>query len=86
MKRLSYNGKCYILFGGFVIFLIVGYKFSFSETIKNYSEISEKESKIEWLVQKENELPVIREKMAKISRKLTGEEKCIYRGDVFTKK
>lgn len=62
-KNLNYNKKCYLLITGFVLFLFVGYQFSFSDTIILKTEISEKQKKLEWLKDKEKELPFLRAKM-----------------------
>lgn len=61
--KLTYTKKCRFVFLGFILFLFLAYKFSFSETFYLRSEIKEKETKISWLKQKEKELPMIKSKL-----------------------
>ena len=63
LDKLNYKQKCYALFLGFVMFLYIGYNFSFSDTFKMVSEINEKEQKLSWLKEKEKELPALKAKM-----------------------
>ena len=66
--KLKYKQKCYLLFAGFILFLLIGYKFSFSDTFVVIGEIKEKEEKLKWLKEKEKELPALRTKMAEFER------------------
>ncbi|HWY11619.1 MAG TPA: hypothetical protein VN026_09855 [Bacteroidia bacterium] len=68
LANLKYSKKCLIVFGGFALFLIIAYKLSFSETLKNRSEIKEKEGKISWLKEKEKEIPFLKSKMELIEK------------------
>lgn len=51
-----------------MLFLVAGYKFSFSDTFAVKGDIEEKEKKLTWLKEKENELPVLKAKMAEFER------------------
>ena len=62
-EKLSYKQKCYLLFGGLILFLFIGYQFSFSDTFVLLSEINSKEQKLVWLKEKEKELPALKAKM-----------------------
>ena len=68
LDKLNYKQKCYALFTGFILFLYVGYQFSFSDTFKVMSEIKEKEQKLTWLKEKEKELPELKAKMAEFEK------------------
>jgi hypothetical protein len=63
LEKLDYKKRCLILFGGFLLFLYVGYQFSFSDTFTIAGEIKEKEQKLTWLKEKEKELPLLKAKM-----------------------
>ncbi len=64
--KLTYPKKCLAMLGSFLLFMLLAYKFSFSDTFSILKEIKEKESKIAWLKQKELEMPVLKEKMASV--------------------
>jgi len=66
MFRTSYTRKCGFLFGALLLFFFLAFKFSVSETLKNRSEIKEKEEKIVWLKEKENEVPFLLSKTKQI--------------------
>ncbi len=68
LDKLNYKQKCYLLFAGFVLFLILGYQFSFADTFKVMSEIKEKQQKLTWLKEKEKELPALKSKMAEFEK------------------
>jgi hypothetical protein len=68
LEKLDYKQKCYLLFGGLVLFFIIGYQFSFSDTFKLVSDIQAKVEKLHWLKEKEKELPVLKSKMAEFER------------------
>lgn len=61
--HLTYSKKCALVFGGFVLFLVIAYQLSFSETLKNRNEIEEKKIKIAWLKEKEKEIPFLKSKI-----------------------
>lgn len=67
-ERLNYKQKCYLLFAGLVLFFIIGYQFSFSDTFTVMNEITEKQDKLKWLKEKEKELPALKAKMAEFER------------------
>jgi hypothetical protein len=63
LEKLSYKQKCYALFCGLILFCIIGYQFSFSDTFVIIGEIKVKEQKLQWLKEKEKELPALKAKM-----------------------
>lgn len=63
MTNLTYPKKCLLLLFCFVAFIVVAYKFTFSDTLRNRSEILQKKEKIAWLKEKEKEIPVLRSKI-----------------------
>ncbi|MEO6303100.1 MAG: hypothetical protein ABIP51_07990 [Bacteroidia bacterium] len=71
LDKLNYKQKCYLLFAGMVLFFIVGYKFSFSDTFTMIKEIDEKTEKLKWLKEKEKELPALKAKMAEFEKAYT---------------
>jgi hypothetical protein len=68
LDRFNYKQKSYLLFTGLVLFLFIGYKFSFSDTFIMKGQIEEKEGKLAWLKDKEKELPVLKAKMAEFEK------------------
>lgn len=66
LENLTYQKKSFALLGAFVLFLILGYKFSFHKTFTVMGEISQKEEKLKWLKEKETEIPFLKSKMALI--------------------
>ena len=68
LDKLNYKQKCYLLFLGFVMFLYIGYQFSFADTFKMVSELKEKEQKLAWLKEKEKELPALKAKMMEFEK------------------
>jgi hypothetical protein len=68
LQKFNYKQKCYLLFTGLILFLFFGYQFSFSDTFKMIGEIKEKREKLEWLKEKEKELPALRRKMQEFEK------------------
>lgn len=68
IANLTYKSSCYLLLAGVVLFLVLGYKFSFSDTFKLTYEIAQKQQKLDWLREKEKELPALKAKMAEIEK------------------
>ena len=68
LEKIQYKQKCYLLFGGLFLFFVLGYQFSFSDTFSLINQIHEKETKLEWLKEKEKELPSLKAKMAEFER------------------
>ncbi len=66
--KLNYKQKCYLLLAGLVLFFIIGYQFSFSDTFTMMDEIVEKQEKLNWLKEKEKELPALKMKMAEFEK------------------
>lgn len=71
IDNLSYNKKCYLVLIGFVLFLFMGYQFSFSDTFKLKTELKDKRDKLIWLKDKEKELPFLKLKMAEFEKTYT---------------
>jgi hypothetical protein len=67
-EKLTYQQKCYLLFSGLFLFIVFGYKLSFSDTFTVMDEIAEKEKKLLWLKQKQKELPALRAKMVEFEK------------------
>ena len=65
---MTYHKKIYTIFGCFLIFMLLAYKFSFSKTIKLYSETKIKQDKLAWLKEKEKEIPALQAQMALLNR------------------
>lgn len=67
-NKLDYKKKSYALFAGLFVFLFLGYKFSFADTFVLAGEIAAKEQKLQWLKEKEKELPALRSKMNEFNK------------------
>lgn len=67
-NNLTYPKKIAIIFGGFVLFIILAYRFSFSKTIKLYKETKEKQEKLVWLKEKEKEIPMLQSQMTLLDK------------------
>ncbi len=67
-ENLNYKQKCYLLFAGLILFFVIGYKFSFSDTFTIIKEIDEKQEKLAWLKEKEKELPALKAKMLEFEK------------------
>jgi len=68
LDKLNYNQKCYLLSGGLILFLLLGYTISFSDTFELRREIEAKEEKLAWLKEKEEEIPVLKAKMEEFDK------------------
>lgn len=68
LNNLTYSKKIAVIFGGFVLLLILAYRFSFSKTIKLYKETKAKQEKLVWLKEKEKEIPVLQSQMALLDK------------------
>lgn len=64
----TYKQKCIGLLVLFLLFLYGGYQFIFSDTFQLASEIGEKQAKLQWLKEKEKELPALKQKMAEFEK------------------
>lgn len=60
---LTYTRRTYVIWGAFVLFLILGYRFSFSDSFALAADMKEKRQKLEWLKEKQKDLPALRQKM-----------------------
>lgn len=67
-SKITYKNKCILLFGGFTIFLFVGYGLSFSDTFELAAQVKEKEGKLDWFREKEKELPMLKTKMQEFDK------------------
>jgi hypothetical protein len=74
LEKLTYNQKGLLLLIALVLFFIVGYGFTFSDTIVLIEQIDEKEKKITWLKEKEKDLPVLKQKMAEFEKAYTNSD------------
>ena len=68
LEKLNYKKKCLFLFSGFLVFIILGYRFSFSDTFEVMGQIKEKQQKLDWLKEKEKELPALKAKMKEFEK------------------
>jgi hypothetical protein len=68
LTNLTYQKKCMVLAGAFLLFLLAGYQLSFSKTMALRHENAGKEKKIAWLREKEKEIPFLRSKMALVEK------------------
>lgn len=67
-QSMTYQKKVYTIFGCFVLFMLLAYKFSFSKTIKLYSETKIKQDKLAWLKEKEKEIPALQSQMTLLDK------------------
>jgi hypothetical protein len=72
-SKLTYDNKVIGVCIAFLLFLVIGYKLSFHNTIELKNEIKEKEKKIAWLKEKETEIPFLKSKMALIEEAYNGD-------------
>ena len=72
--KLTYRRKTYLLLSGFVLFLLLGYRFSFADTFRLASSIQDKETKIKWLREKEKELPSLQKKVREFDLACVGND------------
>jgi hypothetical protein len=79
LEKLDYKKKCLLLLGGFILFLYLGYQFSFSDTFVIKGEILEKEQKLSWLKEKEKELPALKMKMSEFERAYSNKDSSAVR-------
>ncbi len=79
LERLNYKQKCYLLFGTLALFFLLGYRFSFSDTYALINDIDAKQEKLEWLKEKERELPVLRKKMAEFEKSYSKDDSIAVR-------
>lgn len=68
LTNLTYPKKCLALIIGFGLFLFIFHKLAFSKTLQLKNEINGKEQKIEWLKEKEKDLPFLKSKMDLIEK------------------
>jgi hypothetical protein len=68
LDKLNYTKKCWLLIAGLVLFLYVGYQFSFADTFVLKGEITQKVEKLAWLKEKEKELPLLKAKMEEFEK------------------
>lgn len=57
-----------------MLFFVAGYQLSFSDTLQLSSQIDEKENKLNWLKQKEKELPALKAKMLEFEMAYSNED------------
>lgn len=66
--KLTYSKKVTVIFVALFLFLILAYVFSFSKTFKIYSETEQKIEKLNWLIEKEKEIPALQSQMALLDK------------------
>jgi hypothetical protein len=67
-QTLTYSKKVYAIFGGFILFMLIAYMFSISDTIALFKETKIKKEKLAWLKEKEKEIPALQSQMALLDR------------------
>lgn len=67
-QSMTYQKKVYTIFGCILLFMLLAYKFSFSKTIKLYSDTKIKQDKLAWLKEKEKEIPALQSQMALLDK------------------
>jgi hypothetical protein len=68
LRGLTYRQKGLAQLGCFLLFVIVGYNFSVKRTLELKEDISAKNQKLEWLREKETEIPFLKAKIASIEK------------------
>jgi hypothetical protein len=68
LEKLNYKKKCLLLFAGLFLFIVLGYRFSFSDTFEIMAQIKEKQQKLDWLKDKEKEIPALKAKMKEFEK------------------
>ncbi len=67
-QGITYPKKIYIIFGGFVLFLLLAYVIVFSKTFTLFKETKIKKEKLVWLKEKEKEIPLLQSQMALLDK------------------
>lgn len=67
-QGLTYTKKTYSLVVIFISIMIIGYTMIFSDTIELFSEVKQKQEKLNWLKEKEKEIPVLQSQMALLDK------------------
>jgi hypothetical protein len=73
-KSLTYKTKLSLLLVGFLMVLVLGYNYSFSDTFKLMDGIEISESRLQWLKEKEREIPAIQESMQAFEKEFTSKD------------
>lgn len=68
--------------GALVLFLIMGYQLSFSDTFLLNDEIDAKEQKLEWLKQQEKQLPVMKAKLSQFEKAYSRQDSLAIRDEL----
>jgi len=77
--QLTYSKKVYAITIGFVVFFVLAYFFSFNKTIQLYSDTTEKITKLEWLKEKEKEIPVLQAQMELLNKAYNSNDSSLIR-------
>lgn len=67
-QSITYSKKIYIIFGGFVLFLLLAYVIVFSKTFTLFKETKIKKEKLVWLKEKEKEIPLLQSQMVLLDK------------------
>lgn len=73
-KSLTYKTKLSLLLITFLMVLFFAYQYSFSDTFRLIDEIERKEARLQWLKEKEREIPVIQASMKTFEKKFSSED------------
>lgn len=68
LQNLTYPKKVYAIIGGFFLFMLLAYNIVFSKTFTLYKETKIKKEKLEWLKEKEKEIPALQSQMALLNK------------------
>lgn len=62
-KNLTYQKKAYLVIASFVFFMFLAYQIVFSKTIQLFKDTTVKKEKLDWLKEKEKEIPELQNQM-----------------------
>lgn len=68
LEKLTYPKKVFAIIGGFLLFLLIAYNVVFSKTFALIKETKAKKEKLEWLKEKEKEIPLLQSQMALLDK------------------
>lgn len=68
LQNLTYSKKVYAIIGGFFLFMLIAYNLVFSKTFTLLKETKAKHEKLEWLKEKEKEIPLLQSQMALLDK------------------
>ena len=68
IQNLTYSKKVYLILGVSMLCLIIAYKVAFSKTITLFRDTKTKTEKLEWLKEKEKDIPYLQTQMALLDK------------------